>query len=92
MRNISKNRIEANVKTMAQCVVTDTGGNITPMDEGQALPPCPVCCRPFKKKVPWQENCSDRCRLKAFRLRQAARIADDVRERVYEILAEKLVK
>jgi hypothetical protein len=28
--------------------------------------------------------------LKAFRLRQAAKIADEVRGKVYEVLAEKL--
>jgi predicted nucleic acid-binding Zn ribbon protein len=77
---------------MVQCVITDSDANITPTDDDQALMPCPVCGEPFKKKVPWQESCSDKCRIKAFRLRQAAKIADEVRERVYEILAEKMVK
>jgi len=62
------------------------------VDEDQALIPCLVCSRPFKKKVPWQENCSDKCRLKAFRLKQAAKIADQIREDVYKLLVEKIVK
>jgi len=54
--------------------------------------PCPVCQKPFKKRVPWQENCSEKCRIKAFHLRKAAKIADEVREDVYRMLVERLVK
>jgi len=62
------------------------------MNEDSCLIPCPVCTRPFKKKVPWQENCSDKCRLMAFKLKKAAKIADAVREEVYKMLVERLVK
>jgi predicted nucleic acid-binding Zn ribbon protein len=62
------------------------------MSEDSCLIPCPVCQKPFKKKVPWQENCSDKCRSKAFKLKQAARIADQIRDDVYKLLVEKLVK
>jgi hypothetical protein len=62
------------------------------MSEDSYPIPCSVCQKLFKKKVPWQENCSDKCRAKAFRLKQAAKIADQIREDVYKMLVERLVK
>jgi hypothetical protein len=62
------------------------------MSEDSCLIPCTVCQKPFKKKVPWQDKCSDKCRAKAFRLKQAAKIADQIREDVYNLLIEKLEK
>jgi hypothetical protein len=62
------------------------------MGGDQAIAICQGCGEPFKKKVRWQEHCSDKCRWKSFKLRQAARIADQIREDVYRILIERLVK
>jgi hypothetical protein len=70
------------------------------MDEDQ---PCPVCCKPFKKKVAWQENCSSKCRLKAYWIRQIDmiiailreelhRAIDDFFQKMRKILVERLVK
>jgi hypothetical protein len=78
-------------KTTIQCVTTHIRDKITSSEE-HCLIPCPVCTRPFFKKVPWQENCSDKCRSKSFKLKQAAKIADQVREDVYNLLIERLVK
>jgi predicted nucleic acid-binding Zn ribbon protein len=50
---------------------------------------CPVCEAELK---PRQKYCSGRCRVRAFRLREAARIADEVRAEVYQILARRMIK
>jgi hypothetical protein len=91
------------LKTMTQCVATDSEGNLTPMDEDQTLTPCAVCSKPFKKKRAWQENCSDKCRLKAYWIRQIDKIIAILREEMHKaideffekmrmILVERLVK
>jgi len=46
--------------------------------------PCPICGGPLK---PRQKYCSDRCRLKAFRIRQVNRIVERIRrELIKEIV------
>ncbi len=57
--------------------------------EQVAAPACPHCGGPLK---PRQKYCSDKCRRLVYWEKQAARIADEVRAEVYEILIKKLVK
>jgi predicted nucleic acid-binding Zn ribbon protein len=50
---------------------------------------CPVLFKPVKRN---QDHCSPKCRLRSHYIRKAARIADEVREEVFQILCEKMVK
>jgi len=61
------------------------------MNEDSRLIPCPVCSSPFKQ-AHGRKHCSEKCRIKAFYLREAAKIADQVREDVYKMLVERLLK
>jgi len=88
---------------MIECVATDCEGNIASTNGDQVLTPCPVCGEPFKKKVSWQVNCSDKCRLKAYWIRQIDKIVgilqeelhnaiDEFFDKMRKILVERLVK
>jgi predicted nucleic acid-binding Zn ribbon protein len=53
------------------------------------MPRCPICGEPLKQR---QKYCCTACRVIAYKLREAARIADDVREKTYKVLCEAILK
>lgn len=74
----------------AKAVATDSPASNDP-DVSNALSVCACGCGGLLKRK-GQKYYSDRCRYLAFRRKEAARIADEVRAEVYEILIRKLEK
>ena len=63
--------------------------NGNPRRDMEELNTCPIpgCSVLLRGK---QVYCSDKCRMLAYRMREAARISDEVRKEVYELLIRKL--
>ncbi len=53
------------------------------------MPRCPICGVLLNKR---QKFCSTACRVKGHHLREAARIADEARDKIYNMLRDAIIK
>lgn len=67
-----------------QTVITDNHAPDSPVDGHSDAIRCPICGAHLN---PRQKYCSNKCRLKAFRIRQVEKIIDRIREELIKEIA-----